>query len=264
MITLKAFLGAFLEQVTLARAMSDSASVRVAEQYLNHNFLKGFPVPRMHIQDIQLELNFAVAPKAGAFEDEETQKNIRLKIQQFVATLPDQDQFKQYFVKNPRLREAWNNQLDGLDQRVERALARYQSNQADQADQALLAYALSLVIENYIREVILSQGGDQGVSLIGELFDDGRSQGGRQGASDVIEDNIKQILGAIDVVEQKSEQKSDSLTSLFDLKVMVEASELEQIDPSHLHKVKFTFSSSDRKWVVNEKNGEKTYLLDRH
>src|SRR5262245_25885704 len=99
MITLKSFLGAFLEQVTIARAMGDSASVRVAEQYRNHEFLKGFPIPRMHIKDLQLELNFAVASKAGAssiFEDEEVKKNICLKIRQFVATLPDQERFKQF------------------------------------------------------------------------------------------------------------------------------------------------------------------------
>jgi hypothetical protein len=263
MITLKAFLGAFLEQVTFARAMGDSASVRVAEQYRNHDFLKGFPIPRMHIQDLQLELNFAVASKAGAssiFEDEEVKKNIRLKIRQLVATLPDQEQFKQYFAKAPRLREVWNNQLDGLDQRVERALARYQSDQADRADRSLLTQGLSLVLENYIREVILSQGRDQSFSLIDELFHARRSQDERPLIGDFIEDNIKKILGAIDTVEQAS----DSSTSLFDLKVMVEVSELEKVDPSRLHKVKLAFSSSDRKWVVGEKNGEKTYLLDRH
>src|SRR5438045_374816 len=101
MITIRQFLGALLEEVTKARAISDAASVQIAKKYLEHPFLKGFPVPRMHVRDIELELSFAVAGDVSAvsiFEDEEVRQNIRHQIRQFLENLPSNPDLSSFFV----------------------------------------------------------------------------------------------------------------------------------------------------------------------
>ena len=45
MITVKAFVGALMEQVAAARTISDQASVQIAGQHFDHELLRGFPVP---------------------------------------------------------------------------------------------------------------------------------------------------------------------------------------------------------------------------
>ena len=50
------FIGHILSEITTARAQADSESVRLAELYAEHELMKTFPVPRIRIQDVQINV----------------------------------------------------------------------------------------------------------------------------------------------------------------------------------------------------------------
>ena len=49
----------------------------------------------------------------------------------------------------------------------------------------------------------------------------------------------------------------------MDMKVLVEASELEKVNPAHMQKMKVVFNSGDRKWVADKTGEEKKFMLTR-
>ena len=50
------FIGHILSEITTARAQADSESVRLAELYAGHELMRTFPVPRIRIQDVQVNV----------------------------------------------------------------------------------------------------------------------------------------------------------------------------------------------------------------
>lgn len=56
MIYLGDYIGHIISELTIARAQADGETVRLAELYAEHELLKHFPVPRLRLQETQLEL----------------------------------------------------------------------------------------------------------------------------------------------------------------------------------------------------------------
>lgn len=60
MPTLNDYLGGLIASLTDARMMADARSVQVAELYAKHDLLRHFPIPRMRIGDIELNVPIAI------------------------------------------------------------------------------------------------------------------------------------------------------------------------------------------------------------
>ncbi len=56
MIYLGDYIGHIYSELTLARAQADGAAIRLAELYADHKLLKHFPVPRLRLQETQLDI----------------------------------------------------------------------------------------------------------------------------------------------------------------------------------------------------------------
>lgn len=56
MVYLGDYLGQILSEITIARVQADLESVRIAELYANHDLLKHFPVPRVRLGDVDLDI----------------------------------------------------------------------------------------------------------------------------------------------------------------------------------------------------------------
>ena len=56
MITLKDYIGTIVSSVNNARGMADEASAKLAKQYAEDDILQFYTVPRMRMQDIDLEI----------------------------------------------------------------------------------------------------------------------------------------------------------------------------------------------------------------
>lgn len=255
MITIKNFVGAMLEEITRARVLSDVASARIADQYLNHEILKSFPVPRMHIRDIQMELNFAVSPVqrgTSRLEVEEVQKNIIHQLHDLVYSFSEHPDFTAYFEKDDKLKSSWKAGLNPLSKRMARVLAKPVSTPAE------VTQNLSATVENYFYE-LAPENVRSGLSKL--LDHPLRMHKSKEG--DSMRASIKNQVAAVIAVAADVNPSPSHLDPL-DLTVLVGASELEKISSDQLHKLKITLDSSDRKWVTVEKDGQKTYILDRN
>lgn len=54
------YLGSIISSITSARVMADIQTVKVAEQYAQHELLKHFSVPRMRLDDVELTIPVAL------------------------------------------------------------------------------------------------------------------------------------------------------------------------------------------------------------
>jgi hypothetical protein len=61
MAALQDIVGSVLQGLTEARASADDHAATIAEKYRNHPVLQHFGVPSFDIQDIEIQLRFAVA-----------------------------------------------------------------------------------------------------------------------------------------------------------------------------------------------------------
>lgn len=60
MIKLGDYIGQMVSELTVARMQADLEAIRVAELYANHELLRHFPVPRMRLKDIDIDMSVVV------------------------------------------------------------------------------------------------------------------------------------------------------------------------------------------------------------
>lgn len=249
-ITVGAFVGALVAETARGRAISDRASIQIAEQYLHHELLRGFSVPRMQIRDLEVDLNFAVASsQRGAFflEDDEVQKNIGYRMRDFLASLPRHRDFNSYFRNDAHLVARWTSGLDEMTRRFHHVLVR------PGMDSASVIHGLSLSVQNYFYELAPDDLQLRVSSLLSRPINKAR---GADSMQTMIEREIQTIVTSADKSEPQESPESPP-----NLKILVGAAQLEKLSPNLLSKMKITVSPSDRKWVVSEKDGEKVYIL---
>lgn len=254
MFILKDFIGGMLSEIARARVTSDAASVQIANQYLNHDILRSFPVPRMNIRDIKFELSFAIAPAPTGqllLTDAEVQKNITYRLQSFMESIVEQSNFSAYFKKDPKIVSTWRSGLGALSQRLASVLSQQSSAGSD------IAAHLSRVIENYFFEAAP----ESMRQLVPELLNSplqGTDAGQGATMSSVISSQVAAIVQVAANVRPPA-SGDDPLS----VSVLVGAHELEGIPPERLHKLSFVIVAADRKWVTLDLDGKKTYILDR-
>lgn len=253
MITLGSFLGALLAETARGRAISDRASVQIADQYLRNEFLKGFPVPRMQVRDLEVELRFAVSSKLAAvsfLEDQEAQRHISYRLREFLSTLPGHRDFKDYFGKDTALATKWKRGLDDMARRLQEVLAR------PAADSSVVIQSLSLCIRNYFHESAPEH-------LRGEVSSLLARRRRKEPAEDdslerLIERQIREIVMSMD---RSADQNEPAADSPLNFNVLVGAAELEKVSPALLSSIKISVSPADRRWIVSEHDGKKVYTL---
>lgn len=60
MINLNDYLGSIVASFTNAKILSDMQTVKVAEEYAKHDYLKHFSIPRMRIDDVEMTIPIAL------------------------------------------------------------------------------------------------------------------------------------------------------------------------------------------------------------
>ena len=60
MIKLNDYLGSIVASFTNAKIMSDLQTVKLAEEYAKHDYLKHFSIPRMRIDDVEMTIPIAL------------------------------------------------------------------------------------------------------------------------------------------------------------------------------------------------------------
>lgn len=254
MLTLSKFVGAFTQGLTLGRTMSDGTSVKVAQQYLNHDYLRGFPIPRMTLKHVDLDVNFTVGSFMGLdtlLGEPEVRKNIVNRFREMLAQLPSSDTFKSQFGSN-KVPDEWDEQVETLLATIERVLG------SKLGDRSGLTYVLGLAIENFFYELHRAKPNEGLLAGLRALFSGSDDTPHPAPSADAIRTwASQQVTSLLDAA------LPPDTSDLPDLNILVGGADLEAIGPGNLHTAKLSFAADDRKWVASERNGEKNFTLDR-
>ncbi|MBP7703653.1 MAG: hypothetical protein KA105_00050 [Caulobacter sp.] len=252
MITIRQFVGSLLSELARARVLSDASSAHIAQRYLGHDILKAFPVPRMHLKDVEVELNFAVASmvqQVDPMQDDEVRRNVAARLTTFVRGLPETPDLAPHFQAESNLASRWNAGLPAFETKLMQALGKLPPQRSAQTTR------LSILIENYIH----GQAADPSASgLVSRLL--GLFRPPTEGAgplSDMIRENVGQVLAGV----HAPDADSAALDDLLDLNVLIGADDLERLAPERLQRIKLTFTSADRKWIATDSGGQTTHVL---
>lgn len=267
MVTLGKFISAFMNGLAKGRSKADHTSYQVSQAYLGHDFLRGFPVPRMTIKNVELEVSFAVGP-ATRFDhllgEPEVVAHVLNRLREDFRELRNSNSFQQLLGHASVSDAQWSAELDTLFASMQRILGM------PQADPATLVHTLSIAIENFFHRL---QQRDSGGGLLSELKqffsstttasetkDNGAGLTVRNWATQHVKDALAAGLppGELQFGEDGKLGDDDEL-------VILVGSDLEGKGSHLIHKAKLSFASEDRKWVSSgEKEGEKVYTLGRH
>lgn len=265
MFKISNFIGAIQHSLSLSRAMSDNTSVKIAQKYLDHPLLKGFPVPRMKLKDVDIELNFAVGP-ANALEqllkEPEVAKNIVFKFRDLLAGLPQSDAFRQNFGTIAPSDKAWQQGSDELIATVTRILGDKPQ------DEDVLVHTLALAVENFFYAMHYAKPGQDLLPKLLPMLSNFMSRQASPATpatpaapSSALHDwTVERVT---DILSAAIPGGLGNVGELPELNILVGATDLAAHGPDKLHKAKLSFTSDDRKWVATESNGEKKYILDR-
>lgn len=260
MITVSDFVGALLHGLTTSRTMSDQTSLKVAEAYLNNEYLRGFPVPRMTLKQVEIEVNFSVGPTTSLetlLKEPEICKNITHQFRELFTELPNSATFKSQFSQSVVLDREWEQGVGELVASIQRILTE------NIPDKDTLTYTLSLAIENFFYQMHHSKPGRGLLAGIRNMFTKSGSDSSatRQSATSIRDWAAQQVAAILDSAIPGGIGR---IGDLPELNIFVGAAELEGQHPEKMHTAKFSFTSEDRKWVATVKNGEKSYMLDRN
>lgn len=257
MLPVSKLVGAFTHGLTLSRAKSDATSVNIAQKYLKNEFLRGFPVPRMSLKNVDLELNFAVGPSsriASLLQEPEICKNITYQFHDVVNTLSKSTDFQKVFGQPPPP-SLCRRAISSLESNVTRILSK------KSIDIDLLQHTLVLALENFLRELHRHKPESNALSGFRRLFSKEEPTQVKSPDADSIRNWATKKVN--DVLNSALPGGLANLEEGDELNIMLGGPELEGLNTEHLHKAKLSFNADDRKWVATETNGKKSYILDR-
>ncbi len=253
-----------MQALSKGRTLSDQVSVQIADRYLQHDYLRGFPVPRMSLKTVEVEVNFAVGATtqlASLMKQPEIGRNIVNRFRDLLHDLPNSDMFRSQFGQRAFRDEDWKSGTDELIDAVQKILAEPPS------DKATLQHLLTLATENFFYRMhqarpqaglLAGLRGMFGAAATPAAGGDTRTDAAR---TDAIRSWTTQQVGS--VLGAAIPGGLDGLDEEPDLQILVGGGELEGRSAGQLHKAKLSFTSEDRKWVASEKDGARTFILDR-
>jgi hypothetical protein len=215
--------------------------------------MRGFPVPRMHVEEIEAEFSFAIANDLdlpSLYANSAVKKNIILRCVDFVAAMPNDADFSPILKELDVKESNWTTMVSRLNEALEGPFDR------QSVDRASLINDLTLTIENEILDVagLISSA----IHSVSELMEKRNSPFRKLRPQ--IEDKVGAIVLSMDSVEAHAE----AIDQFLDLKVLIAAAALEGMRPEQVQTVKLKIRSADRKWVMTTKDGVDVPVLDQH
>ncbi len=253
------FIGDFISGLTAGRARADAMSHQIAEEYLKHNLLKGFPVPKMTISSVELDFCFRFAESdnfSRLSTQPETQKAIayRLSLQLIDLFSTESGLIEQLF-DTPFADDRWPFLVRELQKRVQDMFSQGPETRQQ------LNHMLLVLTENYLFELHQRHPDVDLVQITEAVLADMMSIEAASSKMPGIRSWLTRMID--DVVEQAIPQDAPERAVGEHLEIFVGGQELENCDPDKVQRVKLNFTAQDRKWVTIHENGETKHILDR-
>jgi hypothetical protein len=253
-------LGEIIKGFTQAREAADKASRDVANRYLGDDLLRGFPTPRMTVQNADLDLVFKVVDRKDIsymITLPSTQQVIYETISHALHDLMNQADDAKLVEGFKAVKRDWAaSQKSFMDSLSAGAVASEGSRDS-------FAAILQMILLNFFHSQ--EKKASSGDGFLHDLFHRGGDRASQTPGDptfaipSALRDWIKVTVQSI-LAEVLPDPQSDDIQ---DLEIHIGGSQLEHTPTDALQRLKLTLTSQDRKWVASGSDDDKTYILDR-
>jgi hypothetical protein len=247
MATLGDVLGALISQIGKGRSQADMATLEIAQIYKNHPLLSSFPVPRVTLDEVVVDLKVSIssAPLQSKALSPQAKSALVVQLANLVGNLPNTDpSLKALSDKNPELSRVWKSAHPEMLQR----LSGFIPTDID-VEAKSIAQGAASIIRGHITNIVLNLTPKvRQISAVDSL------------KTDVPEIETRLISQIQEII---SNVLNAQTTTKDRLDVLVTASDLQAIPPEKLTTLKLTLRESDQTWtqIENEKGEIKEKLI---
>ncbi|GAB6274940.1 MAG: hypothetical protein STSR0004_18050 [Peptococcaceae bacterium] len=241
MASLGEVLGALISQVGKGRGQADLAVLEVAEVYRNHPLLAEFPVPRMTLDEVVVELKMSIAatPVSGRFLAPKARSEVLAQLGKRAEDLINTEPFlKDLGRECPELKVVWKDVQKEVLQRLTEIIPA-----EIEIEPKAIACSVASLIRGQLVEAMLAQEArvpaEKALSILKKEVSRLETKLVPQ-----IQENISKVL-----------QAQPPLTDR--LEVLIAASELENIPPEKITVMKLTLREADRAWTQIDTEADK-------
>jgi len=232
-------LGAVMSQIARGRSQADVAALEVARLYQEHPLLSTFPVPRMTVDEIVLDLKFAISE--GPVPPRSVPEAARKKLVQSTASLVSaavrrDPQIEALAQRAPALGAALDQMEGEIAERVAEAIP---------ADVTLDPKGIARSLAGVLRGRLLAAASHPDARLDLRAL---RDFAVRDSAE--VENRLAEALER-HLQKELAAQPADPQR----LRIQVTASELQSIPPDRIQTMRLTLSEADRSWTRIEEAG---------
>lgn len=244
MTSLGTIIGAMLAQLGQGRSQADLAIVALAHLYQDNPLLKGFPIPRLTVDEAIVDLKLAIfeSPVVKGEMTAAIHKTIINEITKLVDNLLEKED---YLLKNfPHLREVWPTTVKVTNNKISNFLPH-----TGEVESTWVATGMTAIILNKLTQAAFTH---QLLTKQAFLFFDRHVP--------QLEDSLTSTIQQI-VQTQFESQPVDPNR----LNILVTTTELETVPIEKITTMKFTLREADRDWTqVETSTGETVDKLVPH
>lgn len=233
-------IGAIISQIGKGRSQADMATLEVAQIYKDHPLLSTFPVPRVSLDEVVIDLKMAITavPVPKVFTSKaktDLLSQLGKVVGDLVITESSVDKLSQKFPKFP---EIWKSTHNQLMQRLSDLLPIEM-----EVEPKSIAYGMASTIGGHLTSTVLKLDA-RAVNKVPRDFLEKESPLIETKLASQIQETISKLL------EIQSADKNR-------LDVLVTASDLQSIPPDKITSVKLTLREADQTWTqIETERGE--------
>ncbi|MBI5459212.1 hypothetical protein [Methanobacterium sp.] len=241
MTNLSHLMGSLITQIEKGRVQGDLGVLEIAKLYKNDSILAGFPVPRMVLDSVEVDLKIAIdsVPISSTCLTAESQSQLMKQLKTMIHTLNIEKTFEQLIQINSNFQKVWQKE----ETKILEELSNLFTNETEIKPELHVNLATSTIM-NHILSTIMSSISDLDTKNLQKFFDKDLYQ-----LENRVKTQIEKIINNL---------IHNPIDDTYDIEVLVTSSELEDISPDKITTIKLKLKESDRSWI---KTKEKEKLI---
>lgn len=241
MTNLSHLIGNLITQLDKGRVQGDIEVLEIGKLYKVNQILAGFPIPRMVLDSVEVDLKLAIdsVPISSTFLTEESQSQLMKQLKTMINTLNIEKSFEHVIQKSSKFQEVWQTE----ETKILEELSNLFTTETDIKPELHIKLATSTIM-NHIISISISSISDLDTKNLQNFFDKDINQ-----LENRVKNRIEKIINNL---------IPNPLDDIYDIEVLVTASELEDISPDKITTIKLKLKESDRSWL---KTKEKEKLV---
>lgn len=242
MASLGEVLGAIISQIDKGRCQADMATLEIAQLYKDHPLLSSFPVPRVTLEEVVIDLKFAIdtVPPSGRFITSKAREEVLAQVKEMTNNIMKEPSLTALSKRYPELPRVW----ESIHPQIVQKLSKLIPTEEIEIEPESIAYGLASIIRGYLTDVILSlEVKIRQLPVVRNFLTKDALQIEAKLASQIRE-TISKVLEVQPSIKDR-------------LDVLVTAHDLQTIPPEKIDTLRLTLREEDRSWTqVETEKGE--------